>query len=262
MYGNIRVTRARHAWLEEKDFCIDRPRGIKEHTFLRFHVSVELLVDGRVVTTEPGACIFYSADTPQWFHSPDKLIHDWVHLTGDMAGLLLQAGLRPDALYQPSNSRFITPIVREIELDVLTRRDTGDGLAELKLRELALKLSRAVRSSDGESAIKSAVKEQLRQVRGQVFASLDRSWTVEDMAALAYLSASRFYTVYRAVFGISPGEDLIQARIDMAKNRLRDSHEPISELAEHLGYRNTTHFCRQFKQITGLTPSQFRSTEE
>ena len=57
-------------------------------------------------------------------------------------------------------------------------------------------------------------------------------------------------------------DDLIHARIDTAKNRLCNSDESIHQLAADLGYRNVTHFCRQFKKITGLTPMEFRKTQE
>jgi AraC-like DNA-binding protein len=82
------------------------------------------------------------------------------------------------------------------------------------------------------------------------------------MASLAYLSPSRFHALYRAVFGISPMDDLIHARIDTAKNRLSDTEETVQNLSEQLGYRNVTHFCRQFKQLTGMTPVQFRASRE
>ena len=64
MQQSVTVTRARHAWPETRGFTIHRPRGIREYTFLRFHGSVQLLLDGQILDTPPGACIFFSTDTP------------------------------------------------------------------------------------------------------------------------------------------------------------------------------------------------------
>ena len=258
MENKIRITRARHAWPEKAGFVIDRPKGLPEYTFLHFFESVEILVDGKLVTTPPGAVIFYSEDTPQWFRSPGPLLHDWMHLQGDVGQLLRSGGLEPNRLYFPGNSRFITPILRQIELEVLTKQPDGEALSELKLRELLILLARSCAQQE-EKADSAAVK-QLRQVRSIVFSRLEQPWTVREMAALAFLSASRFHALYRAVFGISPMDDLIHARIDTAKNRLSDTEESVQNLSEQLGYRNVTHFCRQFKQLTGLTPSQFRTS--
>lgn len=261
MENSVVITRARHAWPEDKGFTIHRPRGIREYTFLHFHGSVRLLMDGEIITTPPGACIFYSMDTAQWFQSPGPLVHDWMHMVGAVPESLAAVGLEPDRLYVPGSGQFVTAILREIEFELLTHTD-HNPLPELKYRELLIKLAREVRRSSAEGPLKSGVKNQLRQVRTRIFSQLDKSWTVKEMAELAYLSPSRFHTLYRTAFGISPMDDLIRARIDTAKNRLCNSDETVALLANHLGYRNVTHFCRQFKSLTGLTPMEFRRSQE
>lgn len=262
MKSDVFITRARHAWPEPANFAINRPRGLKEYTFLRFYGSVTVMVNGELVTTAPGSCIFYGVDTPQWFQSAQPLTHDWMHMTGDVPGSLAEVGLELNTLYTPTGGQFVTAILREIEFELLANPGNNTALTELKYRELLLKLARAVQNETVDSEIKSTVKAQMRQVRSHIFSRMDHNWTVQEMAELAYISASRFHTVYRTVFGISPMDDLIHARIDTAKNRLCNSDESIRQLAADLGYRNVTHFCRQFKKITGLTPMEFRKTQE
>ncbi len=261
MENSVFITRARHAWPEPKGFAMNRPRGLKEYTFLRFHGSVTILIKGELVTTDPGSCIFYAADTPQWFQSPQPLTHDWMHMTGDIPGSLAAVGLQTDTLYTPAAGQFVTAILREIEFELLANPGENTPLTQLKYRELLIKLARAVGRENQESDIKPSVKAQMRQARSHIFSHLEHNWTVQEMAELAYISASRFHTVYRNVFGISPVDDLIHARIDMAKNRLCNSEESVGGLAAELGYRNVTHFCRQFKKITGLTPLEFRKSQ-
>ncbi|MGG1519708.1 AraC family transcriptional regulator [Paenibacillus oryzisoli] len=43
-----------------------------------------------------------------------------------------------------------------------------------------------------------------------------------------------------------------------AKWQLLNSALSIESLASLLGYQDTTHFSRQFKRWSGLTPSEFR----
>ena len=256
----VTVTRARHAWPEARGFTIHRPRGIREYTFLRFHGSVKLLLDGQIIETPPGACIFFSTDTPQWFQSPEPLVHDWMHMVGAVPESLEAVGLEPDRLYVPANGRFVTAIIREIEFELLSRQDSNP-LPELKYRELLIKLGREVRRETAVVPLRTEVKARLRHVRNVVFSQLDRNWTVREMAELAFLSPSRFHTIYRATFGISPVDDLIHARVDTAKTRLGSSDETVVHLAEQLGYRNVTNFCRQFKSMTGMTPVEFRLSQ-
>ncbi len=261
MNSMIQITRARHGWPEKSGFAIHRPRGLNTYTFLHFWNSVELLVDGQKIVTPPGSCILFDLDTPQWFCSHEPLKHDWIHMSGDVIPLLQAVGLEPDKLYTPVNGRFITEITREIELEILAKPAYHVQLTDLKFRELLVKLSRSCNENGIQDSVKPSMRKQLTDVRSLVFSQLEREWSVADMAAMAYVSPSRFYTVYRTMFGISPADDLISARIDTAKNHLINSEEPIHVLAESLGYRNVTHFCRQFKQITGMTPGQFRESQ-
>lgn len=61
----IEIVSLRHEWPEKAGFFIDRPVGYPKYTFLHFNNSVEILVDGAMVTTEPHACIIYNIGTPQ-----------------------------------------------------------------------------------------------------------------------------------------------------------------------------------------------------
>ena len=53
-------------------------------------------------------------------------------------------------------------------------------------------------------------------------------------------------------------DDCIRARIRLASDQLLYSEKTVAETAEFCGYRNVEHFCRQFKQYTGLSPREFR----
>ena len=77
------------------------------------------------------------------------------------------------------------------------------------------------------------------------------------MANMMNYSESHFCTVYKAIYGISPTADIINARVNSAKNLLEFSNKKVSEIASTLGYWNITHFIRQFKQKTGCTPRKY-----
>ena len=55
-------------------------------------------------------------------------------------------------------------------------------------------------------------------------------------------------------------DDIINAKIDLAKNLLLSSEQKISLIAKSLGYSDVTHFIRQFKAKTGVSPSKFRKS--
>jgi AraC-like DNA-binding protein len=62
----------------------------------------------------------------------------------------------------------------------------------------------------------------------------------------------------RALFGVSVGQYVMHARIELACSRLRLSDEPISQIALDCGYSDQAAFTRRFRKSVGLTPSEYQ----
>jgi AraC-like DNA-binding protein len=87
---------------------------------------------------------------------------------------------------------------------------------------------------------------------------LDAPLRVGDLAALAGLSAFQLDLRMRTLFGVSVGQYLVRARIELACSRLRLADEPISRIAQDCGYSDQAAFARQFRKSVGLTPSEYQ----
>lgn len=259
---SIQVIRVRHAWPVQPGFTINRPVGTNDYTFLHFHQSVLLRIDGKVQELAPGSCILYRPGTPQWFHSDGPMKHDWMHLTGDVAAALEETGVEANRVYLPENGRFITDLTRQVEREHFTQPAGSSLMMDLLVRQLLLELFRACNHPAESQQPKADLARRLFQLRDAVFSQPGAAWSVEKMARLCYLSPSRFHTVYRSVFGLSPTDDLIRTRIEKAKWLLTGSTESVKDISEALGYKNVTHFCRQFKTLTGLSPTQYRNSAQ
>lgn len=68
-----------------------------------------------------------------------------------------------------------------------------------------------------------------------------------------------FRKSFRRVTGLSPGKYIIRRRIDMACHLLFMSDKSIKEIAEDLGYKSQYEFSSQFKELTGLSPRNYRN---
>ncbi len=253
----INLSSVRCAFPENENFRMRRPHGHAEYTFLHFHNSVQLSVGGKMVTTAPHAVILYSPNTPQYFSTIGPLIHDWFHFTGQISDFFTP-DFHPDEIYYPSDHTFVTETVAALETEFFANRKNREALLDLKTKELLLKLARSI--GEPQSPLISTHTEQLfRMLRSEVFASLGEDWSVKNMAQRVDLSESHFYALYKKVFGISPTADLINAKINSAKNMLRFQNNKIEEISLLLGYENKTHFIRQFKKSIGQTPSAYRA---
>ena len=258
MPSQITVTRCRHNWPEDVGWTMDRPNGLNEYVFLHFLTPVDILINGQIQSVPANSCLFYDIGTPQWFTCRKPMYHNWMHLTGDLPGVLQSLSLKTNTLYHPQNAQFITQLIRDIESEFLTTPPLYDELIRAKLQCLLIQLSRSCLQSD-TTDIPSDVYHRLQEMRQQVFTNLNRDWTVAEMSALVGFSPSYFQVLYKKAFKVSPTEDLIRARIDVAKNLLSGTSTPIFEIAYSLGYNCEAHFCRQFKQRTGISASNFRA---
>lgn len=85
-------------------------------------------------------------------------------------------------------------------------------------------------------------------------------WSVVELARRAGLSRSQLTRRFVSLMKMPPERFLIQARIERARQLLRETDMSIGQIASGLGYRDIYYFSRQFRQITGRTASSLRQT--
>lgn len=252
----LKISSVRHAYPENAGFCINRKAGHEHFTFLHFYNSVEILINGVITKTEPHAVILYNPTTPQYFKSDGPLIHDWFHFIGSIQDLHFDT-FKPDLVFYPNNYQNIIKAVAELEREFFDDKSNKDLLIDSKVKELLIKIDRDLISDNGNIIDKQYINV-FRILRGEMLSSLNLNWSVSDMANKVNLSESHFFVLYKKFYGITPVADLINARINNAKNMLLFKNMLIDDIASELGYNNTTHFIRQFKSFVGITPSQYR----
>ncbi len=253
----FKVTSIRHAFPEKAGFFIDRPNGLDEFLLLHFYNSVEIILHGKKIITEPHAVILYNSDTPEYYKSYEPLLHDWFHFKADKKDFTL-TNLKFDKIYYPNNYNFITEIVAELENEFFKDENHKDFLSDIKVKELLVKLDRNI-TDNKDDLSKSEYIKDFRYLRGEIFSNLDKNWTVGNMAKRLGLSESHFYLLYKKIYGITPTADLINAKINSAKNMLLFRNMRVDDIATELGYNNTTHFIRQFKSNVGVSPTAYRN---
>ncbi|MBE5783811.1 MAG: helix-turn-helix domain-containing protein [Clostridiales bacterium] len=252
----MNILRIRHSWPEPKNFSLKRPSGASEYVLLHFHNAVKLTFLGECHETAPGAFIIFSPHEPHIIFSAEPLLHDWIHLTGDVAAEISAYGLFPDTLYQPACNSKITDIIAHLEAEFFAKRAFSKNLSDALFIQLWVLLAREL-SGDVSDPVPRQMADQLRALRADMLLHPEAEWSNEQMARRLGVSVSRLYPLYRRLFSISPGKDLILMRVEKAKNMLLQG-ESVSRTAEAMGYANIYHFIRQFKQITGSSPGKIR----
>lgn len=91
--------------------------------------------------------------------------------------------------------------------------------------------------------------------------NLHENISIAQLADLVHLSKSYFMNCFKKAVGIGAIEHLTQLRINAACDALADSGKLISEIAFTCGYGNLSNFNRQFKQIMGCSPKDYRKRQ-
>ncbi|MCA2012089.1 AraC family transcriptional regulator [Cereibacter sphaeroides] len=99
---------------------------------------------------------------------------------------------------------------------------------------------------------------QQRQVLRVIDENLHRRITIAELAEAAGLSESWFARAFRAALGETPARIIARKRIDRAKVMLRDTEDPLVEIAVATGFSDQAHFTRVFRSQTGTTPAAWR----
>lgn len=60
---------------------------------------------------------------------------------------------------------------------------------------------------------------------------------------------------------MAPKEYLLHCRMDKAKQLLAESSDTVSDIAQHIGYKDPFTFSRMFHNMTGMSPSEYRRTK-
>lgn len=254
----INIIDVRHSGQEPAGFTLERPLGHPSYTFLHFHNPVDLIINGEIVHTNPHACILYNQYTPQYIYSEVALVHDWVHFGSGLDEHFLAYGLTYDTVFYPENPDFITLIVQEMEQEFFALLPYKERMLSARTDELFIKCARlSIKSSTFAS---DDFTLQFTHLRTVIMSQLNKNWTIQTMAAQIGLGRSKFHTIYKSLFGISPINDLINMRISSAKMLLLHSDISISEIAEQLGYNSLAHFTKQFHAVVGIPPGRFRAS--
>lgn len=86
-----------------------------------------------------------------------------------------------------------------------------------------------------------------------------RRWlTPQETAAAVGLSYDNFRKQFTARVGLSPGQFQKRRKIDRACAAIYHGSHGLKELAEELEFCDVFHFSKAFKQVMGMSPSEFR----
>ena len=146
-----------------------------------------------------------------------------------------------------------TPVSVELGRAVVAENEAGPEA--LRALRSALEAEGFELVDDADRALVEQVKRAvLRHVRDERECRLNLSACIEEHLRVSYDTASR---VFSRLEGRTIERYHSLQRIELVKELLTSSRLSLAEIADRAGFSSAAHLSRRFKEITGMTPSQF-----
>ena len=169
--------------------------------------------------------------------------------------------------YTP-HDRIVSPNVQALRAAFKSKETIQDGWLEENLRTLLasmLSSQRALKHQvDRLSAVRASTREELwrrvNRARDYLHANLSRSICLSEVAAAACLSPFHLLRMFRAVFGQTPHQYLINCRLDRAKFLLEKTRIPVTAICLECGFTSLGSFSALFHRSCGMSPRAWRNS--
>ncbi len=239
-------------------FRIDRPRGLEDWVLILSTTPFLLGLPEGDRPLPTGTCLLWRPGQAQHYRAGGRVFaNHWLHLDGGRAevpGLVARIGLpcgEPMILGDPAP---VAAALRRAWSELLGRAAGWQDAVAAAVTDTLVAIARQ-RTSDGHRH--RVADARLRAVRARMLADPARAWTAAGMAALAGLSPARFRRRYRALFAVAPLADLVQARLERARQHLTGGAS-VAAAADLAGFRDLAYFHRQYRRHFAATPAMAR----
>ncbi|MEO1183911.1 MAG: AraC family transcriptional regulator [Cyanobacteria bacterium J06636_27] len=118
-----------------------------------------------------------------------------------------------------------------------------------------------IRANIDEETINEQTEYKLKQALQYIDSNLDRNLPLDEVARNVNISKYYFCRLFSQYIGVSPYRYLLQRRIAKAKLLIQQNPEAkMADIALECGFKSQSHFNRQFRNLTGTTPCNYRSS--
>ena len=162
----------------------------------------------------------------------------------------------------------ISNLLSEMQLKPVSVQLGEVDLGELQLDNEQLEQFRQRVEALGFELINDKKSQLIESIKKYLITFVQNQDGVEKIKLSDYLSNSLHHDynhlshLFSSVEGVTIEQYLINQKIEKAKELLVYDELSLTEISYRLGYSSLAHLSRQFKKITGMTPSAFKQLRD
>lgn len=228
-------------------------------------------IGDRIIEFKPGDIFFLGRQLPHVFKS-EALPGNGV----ESISIFFLTGFMGDKFLAIPESNNLASLLKEAARGIRVSSDKNPQISQALIEFpqaagfdrviLLLKLLQDISQQPNEYITGPDYRRPKRQADGEkindVFNFLttnyDKEITLATVADVAHMSPTAFCRYFKQHTRKSYSRFLNEIRVNQACRLLQENAESISQVAYSTGFNNISNFNRQFKKITGITPSEYQ----
>lgn len=219
----------------------------------------ELRYEGCVYPLQAGDCVFIDCTKSYSHQTSDDLWRLlWVHFNGPTVSSIYRkyterGGLpafHPDSL---ENYRGTFERIYDAAVSTSYIRDMEINACLSKLLVLLM-----ADSWHPDHARSGSKKTELLRIKQYLDENYEKKVTLDELSQRYFINKFYLTRVFKAHFGVTIGDYLLNARITKAKNLLRFTDKSAEEIGQECGIGDVYYFSKVFKKAEGVTVREYR----
>lgn len=240
---------------ENGEFC---PRkNVPEYFISYFSTPFLYEVNGQLQEGKAGDLLIVPPNCDVYHGPISKCVsftNDWMYVRGDdMTAIFEHYPLPFNQAFHMEHANLLKNCLQKINEELCIKKTGYEEIISCYLTSTIIQMHRSYQNQYRSDS----VTLRIESVREMILQNLSKNWTLQEMAELSEYSVSHFSALYAKRFGLSPKADLLQNRIELAKQLLRYSDQSVTEIAKRCGFQSIYYFSKYFKDIVGVAPSEY-----
>lgn len=240
-----------------------RPIGSNDYQLLYIASGkAYFTLGGKKKLVTPGHMVLYQPYQEQnyEYYGKDNPEVYWIHFTGSDVKKILEDHCIPlnDPVFYVGFSSSFAELFKSIINELLTCRIGYQDLLTMYFRQLLLTTQRS--RAEKDASINMQMQEEVDLARKYFYEHYNEQISIEDYAASRNMSICWFQRNFKKVTGQSPMQFILDIRVSNAVNLLQNTTYSVKQISKIVGYDNPLYFSRLFKNIKGISPSEYRES--
>lgn len=236
-------------------FITDNIEGRNDYYLMYIECGeLEFEINGKSLTVQSGYAVIFPPHChyKYTYRGYNALSYLWAHFTGSYAERFLsESGFEklPCIIQSDPNIKIISHFEKLFNIFSLHE--------PLQKQRLACQLENILLSIALISNSTYKVRGLAKSL-GYIHTCYNKEIRIPELAKMESLSNSRYIAVFKENMGMPPSEYILNLRINVACDLLRNHDMSVKEVAANVGYDNAHFFSKLFKKKTGSTPQKYK----